>query len=378
MNVDVAGGQQLLGDRRQVIPAALSPCCEAGLADRLGDALGGPAVDGEHALDVGVGRRRRSRPSPAPPGNAAPVVTTWTLIPGCDFSVAWAPSIRGWMFSDPGVAMNSATSPDGTSEAMCSSHLLAGDEQVLPDVGQARACRRVGVVGDDGNLRRQRLGDRAVERLEVHQRDADAVDAGGDRAVEGVDHLADVARLRAGPLIRAPQQLAGVGGAVLRGREERVRRDVVDQRELQLGADTEDARGGAGAARRPPRRCRSGARTGAGARAAARLDHQRGDPGRTTCQRCAASELPQTLVRRVLLLALVPLESLDGVVDNILLGHLSPLLGPPSPPYRFRRQAGCPVKLTQTECVVARAAGCSSAWRGYGIAIDDRRGCPLS
>ena len=41
------------------------------------------------------------------------VIDEWLL------SVSFAPSIRGWMFSEPGVAMNSATSPDGTSCAMC-------------------------------------------------------------------------------------------------------------------------------------------------------------------------------------------------------------------------------------------------------------------
>ena len=29
-----------------------------------------------------------------------------------------APSIRGWMFSEPGVAMNSATLPSGTSSTI--------------------------------------------------------------------------------------------------------------------------------------------------------------------------------------------------------------------------------------------------------------------
>jgi len=53
-------------------------------------------------------------------GTAAPVATTLYLIDGWDFSVAIAPSIRGWMFAEPGVAMNSAISPDGTSETMWS------------------------------------------------------------------------------------------------------------------------------------------------------------------------------------------------------------------------------------------------------------------
>ena len=61
------------------------------------------------------------------------------------------------MFSAPGVAMNSATSPEGTSAGDVLPHLLAGDEQVLADVGQAGVAGRVGVVGDDRDLGRQRL-----------------------------------------------------------------------------------------------------------------------------------------------------------------------------------------------------------------------------
>ena len=36
----------------------------------------------------------------------------------CFLMVSSAPSMRGWMFAEPGVAMNSATSPDGTSSMM--------------------------------------------------------------------------------------------------------------------------------------------------------------------------------------------------------------------------------------------------------------------
>src|SRR3954465_7218588 len=39
-------------------------------------------------------------------------------MPECDLSVWRAPSMRGWMLAEPGVAMNSATSPDGTSCAI--------------------------------------------------------------------------------------------------------------------------------------------------------------------------------------------------------------------------------------------------------------------
>src|ERR1700727_1230291 len=49
--LDVPGGEQLLGDRRQVIPAAdPSLGFQTLLLDRLGDALGAARVNGEHAL----------------------------------------------------------------------------------------------------------------------------------------------------------------------------------------------------------------------------------------------------------------------------------------------------------------------------------------
>ena len=48
-------------------------------------------------------------------GTAAPVATVWVVMPLPDFLItSSAPSMRGWMFEAPGVAMNSATSPDGT------------------------------------------------------------------------------------------------------------------------------------------------------------------------------------------------------------------------------------------------------------------------
>ena len=47
-------------------------------------------------------------------GSAAPVATTLYLTAE-PFSTEIAPSMRGWMFAEPGVAMNSATLPEGTS-----------------------------------------------------------------------------------------------------------------------------------------------------------------------------------------------------------------------------------------------------------------------
>ncbi len=140
--------------------------------------------------------------------------------------------MRGCRLADPGVAMNSATSPEPTAATIRFAHLFAGLFQVLADVREARVARRVGVVGDDRNARLDRRFDRRVERVQVDQRDRDAVGAAGHRAVQRVDHLVDVRAFRAGPLVGAAEQLRRVRRAVLRRREERVRRDVVDEHEL--------------------------------------------------------------------------------------------------------------------------------------------------
>ena len=47
-------------------------------------------------------------------GSSAPVVMTCVLMPETFLRTLRAPSIRGWMLDCPGVAMNSATSPEGT------------------------------------------------------------------------------------------------------------------------------------------------------------------------------------------------------------------------------------------------------------------------
>ena len=51
-------------------------------------------------------------------GTAAPVAMTCVVIEGWLFSTDCTPLIRGSRLSAPGVAMNSARSPDGTSSAM--------------------------------------------------------------------------------------------------------------------------------------------------------------------------------------------------------------------------------------------------------------------
>ncbi len=223
------------------------------------------------------------------------------------------------MFSEPGVAMNSATSPDGTSAGDVLAHLLAGDEQVLADVSQAGVAGGVGVVGDDRDPGVERLLRRRVERGQADQRDRDPVDAGADRAVERVDHLADVAGLRAGPLIRAAEQLARVGGAVLRRREERVGRHVVDERELVASGST-------------PKIARRAAAAGGRRRPmpvlllelllphASRI--KRREAGGPAGQRGAPSELAPALERGVVLFALIPLEALNRVVGRYLVSDI--------------------------------------------------------
>ena len=166
--------------------------------------------------------------------SSAPVAIDLYSIGLPESLIAWiAPSIRGWMFSEPGVAMNSATLPDGHQLDDPLAHLDAGLEQVLPDVGEP-VVRRVGVVGDHRDAGGERLVRRPVERLRVDEADGDAVGLAGDRGVHGADHLADVRGLGARPLERRVQQRAGVLDPVLRRNEERVRRDVVDEDELVL------------------------------------------------------------------------------------------------------------------------------------------------
>ena len=125
-------------------------------------------------------------------------------------------------------------------------HLHSGLEQVLADVGQTCIGGLVGVVGHDRDPGGQCLLHRTVERGRRDQGRRDPVDLLGDRGVDRIDHLPHVARLRAGPLIGAAEQLAGIGRAVLGRGEEHVGGHVVDHRELVLGAVAED---------RAPQRC---------------------------------------------------------------------------------------------------------------------------
>ena len=106
--------------------------------------------------------------------------------------MAWiAPSMRGWMFSWPGVAMNNAdlALADELDDALAHRH--ARPEEILADVGHP-GVRGVGVVRDDRDPGIERRLDRVVERLEIDDRHGDPVGPAGDRRFEGVDHLGDV------------------------------------------------------------------------------------------------------------------------------------------------------------------------------------------
>ena len=198
-------------------------------------------------------------------------------------------------------------------------HLLAGLEQVLSDVGESLVPGGIRVVGDHGNPGREGLFGRRVERCRVDQSDGDPVDPRRNRAVERVGHLRDDAVGRSRPLVGAPEQLARVRSPALRGGEEHIGRDVVYERELVALAGAEDARCGA-----PAAGC---ARARARARAARLEDHRR-DPGGAAGERGPAGEMTPPLEGGVVLLALVPFQSLDGVAKELGLRHrLSPLIG---------------------------------------------------
>ena len=171
---------------------------------------------------------------------SASVATIFGLIglPDC-LIAAIAPSMRGWMFSAPGVAMNSATSPFGTERRDPLAHGEARLVERLADVRHPRlraGPRSVGVVGQrpgSPSSSARLIGASNAPLSTTH--DGDPVRLGADRGVERVDHLADVRLRRAAPRVLHVDERCGVGGAVLRRHEERVRRHVVDERELPVG-----------------------------------------------------------------------------------------------------------------------------------------------
>ena len=137
-----------------------------------------------------------------------------------------------------------------------------------------------------------------------------------DRRVHGVDHLGHVGVLRAGPLVRAAEQLAGVLGAVLRRHEERVGRHVVDQHELRLAALAEDA-AAARLGRGRGRRLR-----GLRAARATRREHGGRDAGGAARERRATGHRPPARRGRVVTdLCFGPFEPFKSVVDGIQVRH---------------------------------------------------------
>ena len=104
----------------------------------LADALGRAGVDGEHALGVLVADALRvdARELLVELGAGGDVLYSIGLPESLIALIA--PSMRGWMFSEPGVAMNSADLARGDEVDDALAHLDAGQEQVLADVGQPR------------------------------------------------------------------------------------------------------------------------------------------------------------------------------------------------------------------------------------------------
>ena len=142
------------------------------------------------------------------------------------------------MFSAPGVAMNSATSPFGTWRCDLLAHGEARLVERLADVRHPRlraGPRSIGVVGQHRDPLRACALDRRLEGALVDDAHGDPVRLGADRRVERVDHLADVRLRRPAPGVLHVDEGCGVGGAVLGGHEERIRRHVVDERELPAG-----------------------------------------------------------------------------------------------------------------------------------------------
>ncbi len=137
-------------------------------------------------------------------------------------------------------------------------HQHAGLVQILADIGEAlvaAAGGRVGVVREHRDAGGQRAGGRLVEGVRVDDRHRDGRGLRGDGGVHGVDHLGHVGGRRAGPLMIAAEQRAGVGDAVLGRHEERVGRHVIDEHELparMLGERPGAGGGGTGGAGHQP------------------------------------------------------------------------------------------------------------------------------
>ena len=88
-------------------------------------------------------------------------------------------------------------------------HHLAGQKQILPDIGEALVGVRIGIVAEHRDAGRERVFDRPVETPRVDEAHRDRIGLAGNRGVHRVDHLRHVGRLRAGPLIVAAEQRTG-------------------------------------------------------------------------------------------------------------------------------------------------------------------------
>src|SRR5215207_4295506 len=239
--VELVVAQQLERLGQRVVAAALHALvAQLVLLDDLADRLRRAGVDREHALDVLVAEvvrvdARELLVELGTAGDRLVLDVLAGLLDRVDRAVdAWLDVQR----AGRGDEQRDLAGRDQLDDPLA--HLDARQEQVLADVGEA-VVRRVGVVGDHRNPRVERPVGRVVERLGVDQADGDAVRLAADRGVHRVDHLADVRGLRARPLEGRVQQRARVLRAVLRGREERIRRHVVDEDELVLRRDGEVA-----------------------------------------------------------------------------------------------------------------------------------------
>ena len=233
--VEHAFGHQLDRGRQQVVPAAALEPGRPGVVglDDLPDALRAAGVDGEHPRHARVAEvvrldRAELLLERGSCGDVFDVDRRTGLLDGGDRAVDAGLDVE---LAGRGDEQRDVTLTDELDDPLA--HLEARSVEVLTDVGEA-GVGRVGVVGDDRDPGRQGALDRIVERLEVDDRNRDPVGVGGDRGLEGVDHLGVVGPLRSGPLERRAEQSRRVLDAVLGRDEERVRRHVVDEDEVPL------------------------------------------------------------------------------------------------------------------------------------------------
>jgi hypothetical protein len=223
---------------QQVVPAADHLPAQAVLLDDLSDALCVTGVDGEHpgqllvAEVVGVDRRE---------------LLAQVGVGRDDLGVDRLARLldRGHCAVDAGLNVQRARRRDEQCHVTLRDlgcDLLAHGEarlvESLADVRHPRlraGPRSIGVVGQHRDPLRACALDRRLECALVDDAHRDPVRLGADRRVERVDHLADVRLRRAAPRVLHVDERCGVGGTVLRRHEERVRRHVVDERELPTG-----------------------------------------------------------------------------------------------------------------------------------------------